>query len=235
MTGSRSATMRMLRRLALGGCVMVSAYGYISGWPAWLLVVILLLIPFLSFSVWMFTGRLRRYRFLFGIYLVAGFVGSYEAWQYQRIPESLTSSLDMNSGPGEPDLFLEHDLPSVLYELYPERSEVLFIRAFQMKLCQEDRRAWQQNSVCEQFHDTDLSTIREYFERALRNKSKTDENLYFHYVEILMRLDAPQSEIDAAAREWKRLFPLSERPDPRTAFANLRPDKTSAERVEQRN
>jgi len=208
-----------LRRTVPGLCIAVSSYGYISGWPAWLVLLILLGMPLSSIGIWLFTGRFKRYRFLFGIYGVVVVIATFEAWQYQTIPESLTKSIDLPPGPGAPNLFLESDLPRVLFELYPDRSEVLFIRAFQMKLCNDEPQ--QQYSVCDQFENTDLSTIRRYFETALSQKSKTDENLYYHYVEILMRLQAPQSEIAAAAREWKRLFPLSERPDPRAAFAGV--------------
>lgn len=223
MTGKAEAHSPTQSWLAFAACLALCLYGYVSGWAAWVLLVLLLGLPFRWFCHWMYTGRLRRYRFLFGIYLAAGTVGAFEAWQYRKTPESLLKAVDLPLGPGEPDLFLEYDLPSVLYDLYPERSEVLFIRAFQMKLCQETPSAFQRYSICEQFRDTDLNTIREYFETALAKKSRTDENLYYHYVEILIRLNAPQSKIDAATAEWKRIFPLSERPDPREVFAQAAP------------
>ena len=217
------------RRILFGLCAAVSLYGYVSGWAAWLLLLLLFAIPVRSFCSWMYTGRLSRYRFLFGIYMVVGVVSSFEAWQHGKTSESLLKTVDLPEGPGEPDLFMDYDLPGVLFELYPERSEVLFIRGFQIKLCHDDPLSSQQYEVCEQFKTADLSVVRKYFETALSLKSRTDENLYYHYVEILIRQGASQNEVDAATENWIRMFPLSERLDPRQAFAQDAPAGEAAQ------
>ena len=157
-----------------GVCVAVSVYGYADGWPAWGLLLIFFAVPMRAFYNWMCYGRLKRYRFLFGIYLVVALVGLFEAWQYQHVPESVTEAIDLPAGPGEPNLFLESNLARVLFELYPERAEILFIRGFQIKLCLEDSEA-DRYPVCREFRDADLQTIRRLFETALQQKSKTDE------------------------------------------------------------
>ena len=63
-----------------------------------------------------------------------------------------------------------------------------------------------------------MESIRNLFEVALSVNPKMSQNLYYNYVEILIQAKASQDEIDAAAMEWKRLFPLSKRPDPREFF-----------------
>jgi hypothetical protein len=223
MTRPSGAPRRTGRRILFGVCAAISLYGYVSGWAAWVLLLLLFGVPVRSFCSWMYTGRLNRYRFLFGIYMVTGVIGAFEAWQYGKASESLLKAVDLPEGPGEPDLFMEYDLPGVLFDLYPERSEVLFIRGYQMKLCYDNPLSSQRYSVCEQFKAADLSVIRECFETALAIKSRTDENLYYHYVEILIRQGAPQVKVDVASEKWSRMFMLSERLDPRQAFAQDAP------------
>jgi len=219
---------RLPRRITFGACAVLAFCGYVTGWPAWSTLLLLSAVPAVSFCVWMWTGRLRRYRFLFAIYGIAALAAGYEAWLYRAIPESVAESIDLPAGPGEPDLFLEGNLVGVMVDLYPHRAESLFVRGFQVKLCNDGNDAHRHDSICEQFRDSDLATVRKYFEQALALGTKTDENLYYHYVEILIRQDAPQDEIDAAAAEWKRLFPLSERIDPREAFARAGADSPPA-------
>ncbi|MCP4171088.1 MAG: hypothetical protein GY758_09995 [Fuerstiella sp.] len=228
MTRTSELPPRTGGRILFGLCVAVSLYGYASGWDSWLLLLLLFGVPVRRFCSWMYTGRLNRYRFLFGIYMVAGVIGAFEAWQYGKTSEFLLRAVDLPVGPGAPDLFLEYDLPGVLFELYPERSEVLFIRGFQMKLCHDDLLSMEQHSVCRQFRNADLNAVRECFETALALNSRTDENLYYHYVEILMRQGASQGEVDAAAERWRRVFPLSERSDPRQVFVQDAPTDAGA-------
>jgi hypothetical protein len=211
---------KTVRRIALAACVVLSFCAYVTGWPLWSPWLLLAAVPALCCAAWIWTGRLRRYRLLFVIYGLAVLTGTYEAWQYRTIPVSVTEAIDLPPGAGEPDLFLDGDLPSVLFDLYPDRSEFLFVRGFQIKLCGEHQDSPRPYRVCDQFPSTDLATVREYFERALACGNKTDENLYYHYVEVLMRQAAPQDEIDAAAEQWRRLFPFSDRRDPRDVFAS---------------
>jgi hypothetical protein len=219
---------RLWRRIAFGACAVTAFGAYVTGWPMWPLLLLLIAVPGLSFCVWMWSGRLRRYRFLFAIYAAVVLAGLFEAWQYRTIPQTFTKSIDLPAGRGEPDLFLEGDLPAVMFDLYPDRAESLFVRGFQIKLCSENTQAQRRYRVCEQYPNTDLATIRRCFEQALVLETKTDENLYYHYVEVLMRQNAPQDEIDAAAENWKRLFPLTRRVDPREVFAITAPQAPRA-------
>ncbi len=61
----------------------------------------------------------------------------------------------------------------------------------------------------------ELTRARHHFEKALSTRVKTDENLFWHYAYVLVRLNADKKEIDAAIEKWKYNFPESERPDPR--------------------
>jgi len=194
----------------------------------WLLLLVLLVVPSGSGMVWMWSGRFRRYRYLFAICVIVAIAGGFEAWQYRAIPKSFTASLNLPMGPGEPDMFLESDLTGVMFELYPDRSESLFLRGFQIKLCNDQHDSYRRYAVCEQYGDSDLATVRSCFEQALLLKAKSDENLYYHYVEILIRQGAAQDEIDEATLNWKRLFPLSDRIDPRVAFSRAAPEASDA-------
>jgi hypothetical protein len=195
---------------------------YTVGRPGWEVLLIFAMAPLLISGWMLFSGRWRRYRFLVYAALPALVVGGIEAWQDTRLPESLAESLDLPESPGEPDLFFEHNehnLPGVLMELYPTRPETLFIQGFQLKLCYDDLVSQRTPpDICRQFGDVDLQRIRGYFETALAQQAKHDENLYYHYVEILIRLREPQAAIDAASAEWRRQFPFSHRRDPREVF-----------------
>ena len=221
MSSARKSS-HVLRRIVFTLGAVVGGYGYVRGWPMWSVLLFCLAAPCAYGLHRLFAGRLRRYRFLFFIYVAAGSIGVYEAWHYQNISSDIVESLDLPTGAGEPDLFLETELPQVLYDLFPERAEALLARGFQMKLCAMERAQGRMPSVCAAFQDVDIADIRSVFESALATGSKTDENLQYHYVEVLIRQQAPKAEIDAAVANWRRLFPYSERPDPRDAFGNSR-------------
>lgn len=212
--------------LILAGCaIAIGLIEYLAGWATWTVAVWLVMVPTAALLAAQLAGTelLRRYRFLLYILTITLICGGFEAWQHRKIPRSILKSLDISVGPGEPDLFLDYDLPGLLTELYPQRSEALFMRGFQLKMCYEDRLELRPSgAVCSQFREVDLPAIRDFFEAALRQHSRTDENLYYHYVEVLIRMNALESEIDAAAKEWKRLFPQSRRRDPRLEFERFR-------------
>ena len=215
------ATCRLTGNIVIAGALALGAAFYLSGSPAWIVTLALVVVPCIAWVASRLTGTdlLRRYRFLLYVVVLALLCGGFEAWQHRKIPKSLLKPLDIAVGPGEPDLFLDYDLPGVLTGIYPERSEALFMRGFQLKMCYEDRVQNRTTpAVCRPFQTVDLPQIREYFERAIAQHPKTDENLYYYYVEVLMRSRATQSEIDAATQQWQHLFPRSPRPDPRKEF-----------------
>jgi len=109
---------------------------------------------------------------------------------------------------------LENDFKSkqrtaeVLGHLYPEGDEVLRMIAISAA-----KRG-------------DLKTAREYFEQALATGVKTDEDNFYLYIQVLVEMGAPQSEIDAAVKKWRYNFPFSNRPDP-TKLPKAPPKKFS--------
>lgn len=202
-------------------CLLGGLLAFVRGAPLWQVLLLSVVLPVLILMIFQLAGTklLRRYRLLLTIVVLTLVLGVFEAWQHRKIPDKLLKALDISTGPGEPDLFLDYDLPEILWRLYPERGESLFVRGFQVKLCYDDQQAGRPlPAVCNQMTGIELRRVRKLFEMALQRKPKTEENVYYHYVEILMRLEASQSEIDAAASSWKQLFPESRRPDPRVYF-----------------
>jgi hypothetical protein len=220
MTGSTTWPGRRLNGIAFGVGTSISLYGYISGWPVWLFLLTLCVVPAAVFCLWMCRGRLRRYRMLFGFSAVLCVLGGFEAWQYRKIPESLTEFVDLPRSPGKPNLYFEYDLPGVLFELFPDEPETLFLRAVHLRLCTAQAQLGPRHPFCEEHEDPEMNSVRTLHEIALARNPKTTENLYYNYVEVLIQSKASQSQIDAAADEWRRQFPLSKRPDPRTIFAD---------------
>ena len=84
-------------------------------------------------------------------------------------------------------------------ELYPDRAESLY--------------HWGRRAL---FVEGDLTKARRYFERALATGYKTDESLLYDYAILLILIREQPAQIDAAAAAWRRNFPSSKRPDPRT-------------------
>ena len=88
--------------------------------------------------------------------------------------------------------------PYVMLELYPDSTRNLYTRGMQSYL------------------NRDFPAARNWFEKALEPGIKTDENLLYYYAVVLVHLNANGDEIDAAIAQWRRNFPHSSRPDPRT-------------------
>jgi hypothetical protein len=219
MTESTAWPRRRLGGIAFGVGMGISFYGYISGWPVWLFLLTLCAVPVAAFCLWMCRGRLRRYRMLFGFFVVLCVLGGFEAWQYRKIPESLTRSVEFPRSPGKPNLYFEYNLPGVLFELFPDEPESLFLRAVHLRHCAAQTLQGPRHPFCEEHENAEMNSVRRLHEIALARNPKTTENLYYNYIEVLTQSAASPSEIDAAADEWRRQFPLSKRPDPRTIFA----------------
>ena len=215
---TRDNSLVLPSQVAAGLCLLLGFYGYVAGWAAWLLLLLVFAIPLAWLFVWLYTGRLKRYRFLVGIYSVAGAVALFEAWQHGQIPEAFAESLDLPKGRGKPNLYFEYDLPGVQYKLFPDHADSLMIRGIQSSFCVEEKSPFRDHPFCDDYTDAEISVVREWFEKALALEPKSSEDIYYRYVQILIRDDSPQAEIDAAAEKWRRLFPLSERYDPRDVF-----------------
>lgn len=98
---------------------------------------------------------------------------------------------DESPNPDKPPEFFK-----LMSRLYPDRGESLFYQGLDALV------------------ERDYPRARDLFERAMATGLKTEEDLYYRYAEVLMLLDAPQSEIDAAVASWKYHFPFSKKPVP---------------------
>lgn len=217
MISSASLATRRVLTAALVVCIVLIVYGYTTGWPAWLLLITLLSWPLLAFSVWMFTGRWRRYRFLYGIYGTLALAAVFEAWEYGRIPPAIAQSIDLPKPPGEPNLYFTYDLPGIEAQLFPDHPDTQLLQAIQLNYCSNGGPMYQLHPFCSKYSDAGSQAIRDLLENAVSKMPKTNEDIYYSYVDVLIRTGADRQKIDAAAEQWKKLFPLSKRPDPRLA------------------
>ncbi|MBC8355373.1 MAG: hypothetical protein H8E66_25630 [Planctomycetes bacterium] len=94
---------------------------------------------------------------------------------------------------GSPNLKV---FPSMWAELYPESAATYYVLA---------RAAAEQG---------DLEEARLHFERALAKEDKTNEDLYYDYAVLLVRMRADRKALHQAVSDWKRYFPMSARRDP---------------------
>lgn len=217
MISSASPMIRHTLTALLAVCLLLAGYGYTTGWPAWQLLITLLSWPLAAFSVWMFTGRWKRYRFLYGIYGTLALAAVFEAWEYGRIPPAIAQSIDLPKPPGEPNLYFEYDLPAIEARLFPNSPDTQLLQAIQLNYCSSGGPLFQSHPFCSKYSDASSEAIRDLLENAVSKMPKTNEDIYYSYVDVLIRTNADQSKIDAAAEQWKKLFPFSKRPDPRLA------------------
>lgn len=221
MTSRTGPRFPFIRSIGLLAGTTVGIFGYTSGWPLWTVLAVLGCVPAVSFVVWMYTGPLRRYRFLFGIIGILVLAGTLEAWEYGHIPETWAKSMDLPKSPGAPNLYFEYDLPGVWSELFPDEPDALWLRSRQLGFCSDQRHGFQTHPFCRKFQDVPPEELRKLYEAALSAQPKLNQDIYYNYVEILIHDHAPQEEVDAAVEEWRRLFPMSKRPDPREFFGGL--------------
>ncbi|MFN0198133.1 MAG: hypothetical protein ACKVT0_15405 [Planctomycetaceae bacterium] len=147
--------------------------------------------------------KLQSYRFLL---LVYGLASAVACWEIVFCRQKVDMYLDPQA-----------NFTDTLYDLYPQRGEAKIERALQALLCLQSQTLQQPTpAACEQYESKDLRReIRLAFEQGLRTGIKSEEGLYYHYLQILMGSQEPRLKIDAAYRAWKRNFPLSKLPDPR--------------------
>ena len=189
-------------------------YGYPAGWPAWLLLLCLQLPVLVAWSVWVWRGPWQRFRMLWGVAVVLLISGSWELWTAGRIPRSVAESLQLPPGPGEPNLYFEYDFPAVGAVLFPGLAEVLLVQAVQLNYCSSGVPEFSKHPVCLKYPVRNPGAVREALESALRQQPKTNEDVYYSYIEVLRGTGAADSEVEAACAQWRQLFPLSDRPDP---------------------
>ena len=215
-TGARLPKRRLPRVLKWSLAIAASLFlwAYVTGRPMWVLVLIVGGIPAAGFLRWMYTGRLRRYRFLFGLYASLAVLGAYEAWEYGRIPSSVASFAELPKPPGEPNLYFEYDLPSVEARLFPGDPETLLLEAVQLNYCTTEGLPFHLHPFCQKYGAVERKQIRKVLEEALAKEPKTNEDLYYSYIDVLKGTGADSDEVQAAIRKWQKLFPLSTRPIP---------------------
>lgn len=92
--------------------------------------------------------------------------------------------------------------PEVMAALYPDHPDTLYFRGVQAFYLQRD-----------------MQQARRYFEKALSNGLKTNENLLYLYAATLVRLQEDPQVIEAAVNNWRRNYPDSEMRDPRQLMA----------------
>ena len=204
-------------KFAAGIAALLFGWAYITGRPFWVLFLFAASIPAAAFVNWMFTGRLRRYRFLFGLYGTLALFGAYEAWECGRIPEPVAKYTELPKAPGEPNLYFEYDLPAVEAALFPDHPETLLMEAIQLNYCTTEGLPFHLHPFCQKYGKADRLRIRKVLEAALALHPKTNEDLYYSYIDVLRGTDASQEEVEAAIQQWKRLFPFSTRPAPSKA------------------
>ena len=123
-------------------------------------------------------------------------------------------SLQLPLGPGEPNLYFEYDFPAVGSALFPGLAEVLLVQAVQLNYCSSGVPEFSKHPVCLKYRVRNPGAVREALELALRQQPKTNEDVYYSYIEVLRGTGAAASEVEAACVQWRRLFPFSDRPDP---------------------
>lgn len=124
--------------------------------------------------------------------------------------------------PDDPSWFLdpEVNIVDVSSELYPERASTLYYRAFQASLCAS--LGPQEAPACRERGPVRSGEIRGLLERSLATGNRSNELALYNYALVLLQEGAPRAEVEEAVRAWRAAYPRSLRPDPRTAFAEMR-------------
>ena len=217
---------RVISRAGAALAAAGTAFAYINGWDLWQVLTLCALIPGIPLYVRFYNGRFGRYRFLVGIYVVAGAVSLFEFWQFGHFPESVAKTIDLPPGAGDMQGLRQFQLSHVLNELYPDNPETLVRNAKYGPICVGDdtqlgesvKVLREQHPYCQSLRELGNRSARQWYERSLERKPKKHEDTYYHYVRILLEAGAERREVDAAADRWKVMFPHSRRPDPREAF-----------------
>lgn len=139
-------------------------------------------------------GYFRQFRFLFFIYVPALLIAIWEisdrVYPDGKFPDADAEREDFN-------YTFEYSL--VTRQLYPDRPEADYY-----------------NGIDELFLRKNPQAARAHFERALSTGVKTDERLLYYYAYALVQLDEDEAVIDEAVDNWRKNFPESNLPDPRS-------------------
>lgn len=212
-----AAQFRMVRTWGSLAGLLLAAVTYLRAWPFWQVLVLCLAVPSASLITWLLTGPepVRRYRFLVVIYGLTLIFAVYEIWLTRSVSESVTDWMEIESGPGEASLYYHYEFPEMLNEVYPGRSATLLAQSFKMQFCVEQSDAGLRIPACERLENVSLEETRRLLEAAMATGNRGDEILLYHHAVFLASKNAPDPEVDAAIRHWKRHYPFSQRPDPR--------------------
>lgn len=145
-----------------------------------------------------------QHRLLLIVFFTTAVIG---AWEYFHRGTPVNLHLDESK-----------NFTNVMAELYPDDAGVQHMRAQQLTLCMQAMREGRiLPSPCAQYTDLDpQATMMRFYEHGIA-ASKHIEDLYYDYALFLRFTGADSEAIDAAADNWRANFPLSDRPDPRTA------------------
>ncbi len=147
--------------------------------------------------------KLQPFRFLAVVYGLAAAVG---CWEFSQRHQKADLYLDPQAS-----------FADTFQELYPRSGEANYEKGMQATLCLGSQALKQPiPAACRQYEGRDLRLeTRRRFEHALRTGIKSEEGLYYHYLQILIGSQAAPQKIDAAYQAWRKNFPLSKLADPR--------------------
>jgi len=94
--------------------------------------------------------------------------------------------------------------PDTVVKLYPDLPHNLYIQGLDAMYAKGD-----------------LVAAQKFFESALEQGEKTNEQLFFHYARCLYLLNFPDEKIEPIIQQWKNNYPHSKLPDPRSMGKKL--------------
>jgi hypothetical protein len=151
--------------------------------------------------------RWREHRLLIAVYVAFAVLAFHES----RAPG--LGSIDAAQPPAwllDPG----RNIADVYAELYPERAASHYYRALQASLCTQVGPAT--SSECADFDLRSHREMRELLASAVATGNRSNERALYNYAVILLYSGAPPAEVDAVVRRWRRDYPYSALPDPRS-------------------
>lgn len=146
---------------------------------------------------------LRRFRPLLIIY---GLVALAAVYEMTALRGEQSSTLLPGRSKRMEELLRDDGEVQLLGRLYPERRDTNYLMGLRALFRRDG--------------PPDLIAARRYFERALAADAK-DEELLYAYALTLDLLGEDAALVDAAVADWRRSFPFSTRPDPRSGHSRM--------------